>query len=278
VPTDASGAGKNFNLAIIGAAANDNSATFAAPKDGTTFTDTAAYKRWFDTTSKEAKIELLLAKGDGADVSGTSSHNVSAFTIYGKLETYAPWATTDITLTGTYTLTGIKDNDYLIPTAADTSDTTRRDDPVTKDTDESEGAAYDTPTVGYAAWNGGFKGTVSRADAVEVVGLNVLPDAPAIPGFLVGTGLSNINNTAKTATFTYVGANASTALIPFEFAGETVTKVMVNIGAWWDTNASAFTKQSGGLKIDPAYTAQQGFLLYFTLSSGDEWTVTVTAT
>jgi hypothetical protein len=73
----------------------------------------------FDATDNEAKIDFLLAAGNGTQVVD-GSKGVASFQFYAELNTYAHWDSDDISVTGAYTFTGVRGDDYTALTDSTT--------------------------------------------------------------------------------------------------------------------------------------------------------------
>jgi hypothetical protein len=65
----------------------------------------------FDPTTKEAELAFLLQGGTGAQVVDGSKGNAS-FQFYANLNTYAAWDADDVSVSGAYTLQGVRADDY----------------------------------------------------------------------------------------------------------------------------------------------------------------------
>jgi hypothetical protein len=277
-PTEAyGGVTNNLKLALIGAVSTGGTPTLADPANGAQNYEQAAADtlRWFDPSDKKSTVEFLLEKGDGTSLSANPKANVGIFRVYAELETYAAWASGDIALKGEYTLSGVKNNDYAAPfDAIPDAGANKADDPATK-ADESTIADADSDADA-PAWNGGFRGTADRSDAIETVGLNVLPGEEEVTyGFLKGPGVSDIDNTAKTATYTFThGTMVEGAIIPFAFDSKTATKIEYPVGttlsgSWVSQTSDAFVLNSTSFNTLAANTYEMRIIV-----GGDNWDIT----
>jgi uncharacterized membrane protein YeaQ/YmgE (transglycosylase-associated protein family) len=187
VPTDAQGAVKNFSLGIVGASSVTGTPTVSDPDgNGAKFVQAPlgdkSTIRYFDKdNNKKATIDFLLApSGNGTALNATAPDNgVGIFKLYARMETYptVKWTAADITVGGVYNFTGIKATDYAIKDDAAAVNDTWEDDPATKFDESTNTSTIDPDVSDHPAWKGGLKGTTSRADATEVVGVNVMPVA-----------------------------------------------------------------------------------------------------
>ena len=274
------GADKDAKLALLGAVSTTGSPTLVDPANGTQdYTQSAGVDtlRWFDPASKKSSVEFLLAQGNGTALGGTAKDGVGIFRVYAQLETYATWGAGDIVLNGTYTLSGVKTTDYAAPFGViGDAGANKADDPATK-ADETTISDSDS-NDDWPAWNGGFKGTAARSAAIEAVGLNVLPGESATTttyGFLPGPGVSNINNAAKTATYTFThGTMAAGATIPFAFDSKTATKIEYPVGT---TLSGSWANQTvDGFALNPTSfnTLAANTYVMRIIVGGDNWDIT----
>ena len=115
-------AAKSGYFGILGAASLAGTPTFADATIGTyTYNPaTAGTLIPFDWTANvgEAGIEFMLgAATSGPDALAAANKGVASFNFYGELNTLAIWATTDLQMTGTYTLAGILPAPYTAAAA-----------------------------------------------------------------------------------------------------------------------------------------------------------------
>ncbi len=187
-PVGTGNSDKHFSLGVVGATTVTGTPSYSDPDgDGATFKQSSlpantSTIRYFDADTKAVAIDFLLAPGDANETLNAKEElGVGLFKLYGQLNTYpqVAWQKNDITIAGTYTLGGIKATDYVEPFAADTAD----DDSIADDpaTNVVESGTADENQNDYDAWRGGLKGSTSREDATEVIGVNVWPLANPTP-------------------------------------------------------------------------------------------------
>lgn len=117
-PDQLTGADKDVYFAALGAKSFKDTTvpTWADPTLGTYVYDSAEAGTLsvFDPDTSKAEISFLLgaATGTPLDALAADEAGVASFQFYAELNTYAGWLANDISVSGAYTLTGIKTTDY----------------------------------------------------------------------------------------------------------------------------------------------------------------------
>jgi len=113
---------KNVYFGVIGASETDGSgvATYDQVSDtsGSEYDDVDAAAIIFEPSSDKSKAtgKFTIILDDSDETNGVQE---GAFSFYAELDTYAPWKTGDITISGTYTLTGLKPSTIVALAAGD---------------------------------------------------------------------------------------------------------------------------------------------------------------
>jgi hypothetical protein len=244
--------GVTTNSLGYGNAATDDTAVFtydANPAKGTLVPFGVTLEQ---PGNEKAKMAFLLGKSTASagtlDTLALQNQGVASFQFYAELNTYAAFQPNDITVSGGWTLQGIKGADYKTQIA----------EPTDYVADSLNQVPLTPPTPPYGFLTG--------------TGVGAIDLAP--------TGSDSAFE--QTVAFTFAKGDVLSAKLPFAFDGKTITQVWtegIDSSPWpaYDATAS-LTQASDGITFAATYKSAVKFNMFIDLDNGDHFKAVVTIT